>query len=177
MLTLASMIETKSVVSCQLGFRATWDRTNQMVCLFGQHLHSRQCLSCPAWVWNGCMSWVKDSLGKDLPAQQILPIVESKRHFTHNWQFGKGRLLNKVVSFARLLVNAKHSLEITEAAVIQDWYGQLRFGVCISFKSGWSPTGLTGNRMTRKRGEQSLVPGSAATETEKHKPGLPARCW
>lgn len=123
------------------------------------------------------MSWVKDSLGKDLAAQQVLPIVESKRHFMHNLQFGKGRLPNKVVSFAQLLSNAKHNLEITEAAVIQDRYSQLCFGVCISFKAGWGPTGLTGNRMMKDRGEQSPVPGSAAQETERCKPGLPAQCW
>lgn len=71
-------------------------------------------------MWNGCMSGVKDSLGKDLAPQQARSIAESKRLVTHNWQFGEGRLHNKVVSFALLLGNTKHNLEITEAAVIRD---------------------------------------------------------
>lgn len=68
---------------------------------------------------NGCVSGVKDSLGKDLAAQLAHSTAESKRHVRHNWQFGEGRL-HKVVSFALLLSNTKHSLEITEAAVTQN---------------------------------------------------------
>lgn len=71
-------------------------------------------------MWNGCMSGVKDSLGKDLDAQQALSIAASERHVTHNWQFGEGRLHNKVASFALLLGNIKDSLEMTETAVIPD---------------------------------------------------------
>lgn len=106
LLTLASMIEIKSVVLCQLGFRATCDCTNQMALALWQAPTHQTVPVQPSWRQERCgmaVKGVKDSLGKDLAAQQALSIAESKRRVMDNWQFGKERLQNKVVSFALLL--------------------------------------------------------------------------
>jgi len=123
------------------------------------------------------MSQVKDSLGKDLAAQQVLSVAESKGHAMHIWQFGEGRLHNKVVFFAVLLGSAKFSLEITETAVMQDSYGHLCFGVCLSFKAGCAPAGLTGESSNegQRRAKPSTWP--LPKRQEKCKPGLTAQCW
>lgn len=141
--------------------------------LFGQHPHSRHCLSSPAWGRNG-VEWLygreEDSLGKKLAAQQVLFIADSYQCVLHNWQVGGGGL-HKVVSFA----NTKHSLETAEAAVIQDWYAQLGLRVLQSR--------MQSNRLdwgTKQRGaEESKAQHhlSAATRQEKCKPGLAAHCW
>lgn len=106
LLTLASMIEIKSVVLCQLGFRATCDCTNQMALALWQAPTHQTVPVQPSRRQERCgmaVKGVKDSLGKDLAVQQALSIAESKRRVMDNWQFGKGRLQNKVVSFALLL--------------------------------------------------------------------------
>lgn len=117
MLTLASVMEIKSVVLSQLGFRATWDCKNQL----------------PLTLWlastrpavPGLLSLRRGWCGRAACQGQSTPwgrvwlqnklfIAESKRHVMHDWQFGEGRQHNKVVSFVLLLGNAKRSLEVTE---------------------------------------------------------------
>lgn len=111
-------------------------------------------------MWHGCEGG-EGLLGEESGcAASSLHCRKQKTCTKDNWQFGKERLQDKVVSFALLLGNTKHSLETAEAAVIQDWYAQLCLGVCISFKAGCSPTRLTGEPNTegQRRAKPSTCP-------------------